>query len=130
MWNHPFGDLYAERGGGRYLVGVKTRNQFQASGLFNPTYNIRKKGVDVEAIATRHNAELAWVAIQVIPERQVYCAYFGTLGMIEDRGERFSVPMTAASTGKYECLARDEMDREISPEWTNGGYGRSRDRLL
>ena len=26
-FNHPFGDVYAERDGERYLIGVKTRNK-------------------------------------------------------------------------------------------------------
>src|SRR6266536_3232229 len=33
--HHPFGDIYAERSGERYLIGVKTRNRFQASGPLN-----------------------------------------------------------------------------------------------
>src|ERR1700730_5589494 len=40
--NHPFGDISAERGGIRYMIGVKTRNKFTAKGPLNPTYNIRK----------------------------------------------------------------------------------------
>src|SRR5262249_41315100 len=70
--NHPFGDIYAERHGLPYMVGVKTRNKYQVSGLLNPTYNVRKKGADVLGIARRYGrAQLAWVAIQVIPERHL-----------------------------------------------------------
>ena len=50
-FNHPFGDIYAERAGMRYLIGVKTRNKFRDIGLVNGEYNIQKKGVDVKAIA-------------------------------------------------------------------------------
>ncbi len=35
--NHPFGDICAERGKARYVIGVKTRNKYQANGLLNPT---------------------------------------------------------------------------------------------
>jgi hypothetical protein len=33
--NHPFGDIHAERLGVRYMIGVKTRNKYQVSGLLN-----------------------------------------------------------------------------------------------
>jgi hypothetical protein len=123
--NHPFGDIYAERGGSRYMIGVKTRNKYQVSGILNPTYNVRKRNANVEIIAQRHNALLAWVAISVVPEKQELSAYFGTIAQIEDRGERFSIPMKPDQTCKYECLANKESDASISHEWTNGGYARS-----
>jgi hypothetical protein len=78
--NHPFGDIYAERQGVCYMIGVKTRNKHQASGPLNPTYNVRKRGANVGLIAQRHNAVLAWVAIQTIPEEQTYSAYFANRG--------------------------------------------------
>jgi hypothetical protein len=126
--NHPFGDIYAERATVRYLIGVKTRNKYQASGLINPTYNVRKRGVDVDAIAQRHNAILAWVAIPVIPEEQSFSAYFGTISQIEDAGERFSIPMRPEQTVLYECLSRplEESDQSIRADWSNGGYPRRR----
>jgi predicted transport protein len=124
--NHPFGDIVAERDGVRYLIGVKTRNRFQVSGLINPTYNVRKRGADVEAIARRHGAALAWVAIAVIPEQKIFSAFFGTIAQIEDAGERFSIPMRPEQTKRYECLSRplEEFDELIRAEWSNGGYGR------
>jgi hypothetical protein len=125
--NHPFCDIYAERGGRRYLIGVKTRNKYQASGLINPTYNVRKRGADVRTIARRHSAVLAWIAIPVVPELQKFGAFFGTIAQIEEAGERFSIPMKPEHIGQYECLTRslEEFDRSIRPEWSNGGYARS-----
>jgi hypothetical protein len=122
--NHPFGDIFAERDGARYLIGVKTRNRFQVSGLINPTYNVRKRGTDVGAIARRHSATLAWVAIAVIPEEQIFSAFFGTIAQIEDAGERFSIPMKSEQTARYERLSRplEESDPSIRSEWSNGGY--------
>jgi hypothetical protein len=110
------------------VIGVKTRNKYQVSGLLNPTYNFRKRGADVDAVAPLHQAVLAWVAISVVPETQSFSAYFGTKDLIEDRGQRFSIPMTPEKTSKYECLSRslEERDPSIRPEWTNGGYPRSR----
>ncbi len=123
-FNHPFGDIYAERDGKRYLIGVKTRNKYQISGPLNPTYNVRKKGADVWAIAHRYNAQLAWVTLQVIPEGRIFWSYFGTIALIEDRAERFSIPMRPSDTPKYECLADEEVDGSIFPKWSNGGYRR------
>jgi Holliday junction resolvase len=128
MSNHPFGDIYAERGGVRYMIGVKTRNKYQVSGILNPTYNVRKKGANVWIIAQRHSAVLAWVAIQTIPEERKFSAYFGTIAQIEDRGERFSIPMRSERTPGYDCLSHppEEFDPSIHPEWSNGGYPRRR----
>lgn len=126
--NHPFGDIFAERDGMRCLIGVKTRNKYQVSGLINPTYNVRKRGADVRAIARRHSATLAWVAIAVIPEGQTFSAFFGTIAQIEDAGERFSIPMQPQQTARYECLSRprEEVNSSILTEWSNGGYRRRR----
>jgi len=122
--NHPFGDITAKRAGVQYLIGVKTRNKYQTSGLINPTYNVRKRGADVRAIARRLHAELAWVAIAVIPETQTFGAYFGTIAQIEENGERFSIPMKPEQTRRYEQLSGplEEVDPSIQPEWSNGGY--------
>jgi hypothetical protein len=126
--NHPFGDICATRCGKRYLIGVKTRNQYQVSGLLNPTYNVRKRGANVDAIAQRHRADLAWVAISVVPETQTFSAYFGTILQIQRRGERLSIPMQPERTAEYECLSRpvEEFDSSIRAEWSNGGYLRRR----
>jgi hypothetical protein len=126
--NHPFGDIRAARGRKRYLIGVKTRNKYQTSGLLNPTYNVRKRGNDVEKIARLHHADLAWVAISVIPETQKFSAYFGTLSQIQEHGERFSIPMQPVRTTQYERLSRspEEFDSSIHEEWSNGGYPRRR----
>jgi hypothetical protein len=130
--NHPFGDICAERNGARYLIGVKTRNKYQASGLINPTYNVRKRGVDVGAIAEQRKAIPAWIAIPVIPEEQTFSAYFGTILQINEAGERFSIPMGPEQTARYERLSRpiQEFDRSIRPEWSNGGYAAYQQRHL
>ena len=127
--NHPFADIHAIRGGKQYLIGVKTRNKYQVSGLLNPTYNIRKKGADVEAIARQYKATLAWVAISVIPEERRFSAYFGTIDEIQVGGERFSIPMMPEKIARYVCLSRpvEEADSSIHAEWSNGGYPNRRE---
>jgi hypothetical protein len=121
--NHPFGDLYAEHGKDRFVIGVKTRNRYQASGPLNATYNVRKKGFDIEAIGRRYKAVLAWIAIQTIPELQTFNAYFGTIDEIQETKERFSIPMKPHETAHYKRLgAEDEFAATLSKNWSNGGY--------
>jgi hypothetical protein len=125
--HHPFGDIYAERGDQRFLIGVKTRckHQNQKGGPLNETYNIKKKGADVRVIGDRYKAQLAWVVIQVVPELQTFNAYFGTIAQIEEVKERFSIRMKPAYAGMYERLgSEDEFDPSLRPEWSNGGYVR------
>lgn len=121
--NHPFGDIYAERGSARFLIGVKTRCMYQKCGDLNPTYNVRKKGHDVASVARPYKADLGWVAIQVVPELQIFNAYFGTIAQIEDRGERFSIPMQPQHTPRYIRIGQEnEFDPSIRLEWSNGGF--------
>jgi DNA invertase Pin-like site-specific DNA recombinase len=127
---HAFGDLFAERAGRRYLISVKTRNKYQEGGSLNTSYNVREKGADVQAIANKYKAELAWVALQVIPERRIFWAYFGTIEQIDRKGERFSIPMRAVDTREYEPLAEGETDDSLQAEWSNGCYPRSREVAL
>jgi hypothetical protein len=130
--NHPFGDVFAGRVNSHAcVIGVKTRNKYQASGPLNATYNVRKKGFDIDAIGKRYNAQLAWVAIQVIPEVQTFNAYFGTIDQIQEAKERFSIPMKAHETLRYQRLgAKDEFDPVIRKEWSNGGYPLAKARGL
>ncbi|MCG8271603.1 hypothetical protein MIC97_08820 [Aquamicrobium sp. NLF2-7] len=122
IFNFPFADIYAERDREKFLIGVKTRNMYQVSGPLNPSFNVRKKGFDVDAIAAKYEATLAWVAVQVIPELGTYWAHFGTVDKIQEQGERFSIPMTKPHLGRYECLAREETDETLDPRFSNGGY--------
>ena len=97
----------------------------------NETYNIKKKGADVRVIGDRYNAELSWVAIQVVPELQTFNAYFGTIAQIEEVKERFSIRMKPEYTKIYERLgSEDEFDPSLRAEWSNGGYLRLRSRIV
>jgi hypothetical protein len=117
--NHLFADIYAERDVTRYIIGVKTRNRLTAAGTLNPSYNARKKGKDLSGLAARYKAIPAWIAIQVDAEAQKCSAYFGPLVQLTVESERYSIPMTPQSTAHYECLAHDECDRTIQPQWSN-----------
>jgi hypothetical protein len=91
---------------------------YQASGPLNASYNVRKKGFDIWAIGKQYNADLAWVAIQVIPELQTFNAYFGTIDQIQELKERFSIPMKPDEIRDhgYERLGvEDEFDSSIPP---------------
>lgn len=129
--NHPFGDVFAGRVNSHpCVIGVKTRNMYKANGLLNSEYNVRKNGRDIDAIGKRYNAQLAWVAIQVIPELQTFNAYFGTIDQIQEDKERFSIPIKAHDTPRYQRLgAKDEFDPTIRKEWSNGGYPLSKAKV-
>jgi hypothetical protein len=122
--HHPFADVLAHKDGDPYIIGVKTRCKFKENGRINDSYNMVKTGADVSAIAASYNAQPAWVTIQVIPELQTFSAFFGKFST-----ERLSVPMRGRDTDKYkregDCLADNEIDPTILPEWTNGGYALS-----
>jgi len=85
-------------------------------------------GFDIWAIGKRYNADLAWVAIQVIPELQTFNAYFGTIKQIQERKERFSIPMKPDEIRDhgYERLGvEDEFDPSIRPEWSKWWLSRT-----
>lgn len=119
MANHPFADAFAARDPEKYIVGVRTRNKYTAAGPLNSPYNVCTKGVDLSWLESRYDARLACLALQVDVEAQLFSAFFATLAQVNELGIRYSIPMTAKATARYECLARNEHDPSIRPEWTN-----------
>lgn len=117
--NHPFADVFAERGGERFIVGVKTRNKYTAAGPLNAAYNVCKKGSDLSDLASRYGARLACLAVQVNVEVQSFSAFFVPMSELTAGGSRYSIPMTPKAIAQYECLARDEYDPAIKLEWSN-----------
>ncbi len=118
-FNHPFGDILAERKGRRFLIGVRTRNKLSAGGVLNAAYNICRKGAELAALAALYRAEPAWVTAQVDVEAQRYSCFFGTMAEITAAKVRYSVVMTEEATRGYECLALNRKNRHIDPAWTN-----------
>jgi hypothetical protein len=136
--NCPFGDILATRNGTRFFIGVKSRNEFQANGRINPTYNavlIRadKKAQlegagkteaqiteilwrEVQALAERWQALPAWTAVAMRPLRGTFCAYFGLATAL---GNRRSIPMKIADRRRYEVLAEHRSDHRITPDLLN-----------
>jgi hypothetical protein len=136
--NFPFADIVASRGQSRYLIGVKTRNEYQSDGKINPTYNailIRKDKnhelkilekteleithllwEQVRQLADKFNATPAWVAVATRPERNSYSAYFGLAEMIKNRR---SIPMKLNERTKYELLAEHEIDLRLTADLLN-----------
>lgn len=122
--NFPYADVIAERSGQRYLIGVKTRNEFQASGKLNPCYNaaslndavlrsLKAKGKseaeitefiweEVDGLAKRWDACPAWIAVPVRPENGTYSAYFGLASVIRHRR---SIPVQPTDRTRYMELA-------------------------
>lgn len=122
--NFPYADIFASRSGERFLIGVKSRNEFQANGKINPCYNAvllredKKKILEalgrteaeitaalwdeVDRIAARWDATPAWVTVAMRPERGTYSAYFGLASVIRHRR---SIPMKLADRDAYLQLA-------------------------
>ncbi len=113
--NHPCADFTARRGGRLYLISVKARNRYQASGPENPEFNLAHHRTEEEretiAMMEREmGASFAFVAIQIEPRDGVFSAYFGTWDQI---GHRLAIPMREADTASYECLALRRPDARI-----------------
>jgi hypothetical protein len=136
--NQPYADLLAEREGTRYFIGVKARNELQVSGALNPTYNLflipykknsllRDRGVTVDEI-TRHgisqihqlaahfDAIPAWITVPIRSYAQTYAVYFG---LLEELGNRRSIPMTEKAIKSHECLRQWTKDARITADLSN-----------
>ena len=136
--NFPFADIIAKRNNVSYLIGVKTRNEYQADGKINPTYNailIRKDKnrelktlgrteqeithllwEEVGRLAGAFKAVPAWVAVAVRAERNSYSAYFGLVELIKARR---SIPMKLHERVKYELLAEHRTDSRVTSDLLN-----------
>jgi hypothetical protein len=95
--NFPYADILARKRSQLFLIGVKSRNEFQANGAINPSYNAilirndKKQLLErlgkteaqitailwdgVDQIAAQWNAIPAWVTVAMRPERGTYSAY-------------------------------------------------------
>lgn len=137
--NYPFADLVAELKGVRFLISVKTRNEFQANGKLNPCFNavnpnqavlraLKAEGKTedqitaiiweaVDHLASRWGARPAWISIPMRPEEGTYAAYFGEVAQIRHRR---SIPMTAEACRRYRKLApRGTFDHRITKGLSN-----------
>lgn len=136
--NQPYADLIAERGGKRFFIGVKTRNEDRDVGLRNESYNcvlvsdaanrrLKALGLSVdqitamalkavEKLATDFEATAAWIAIPARPEQGTYAVYFG---LLSDLSGKRSIPMTESAIAKYECLVDWTSDSRIVADLTN-----------
>lgn len=136
--NQPFADLIAEKGGIRYFIGVKARNEERDAGGLNASYNcvlvpgainrrMKERGATVDDItalalrqvhllAERFAAVPAWVTVPLRPMQGTYAAYFG---LLEELGNKRSVPMTGAVRASYTCLADWAGDARITPDLCN-----------
>lgn len=120
----PYADLIAELSGQRYLISVKSRNEFQASGKLNPCYNavrfneaairvLQAEGKSeneitkiiweaVDALASQWNACPAWIVVPMRPEESSYSAYFGEVSLLRHRR---SIPVLPSDRRRYRELA-------------------------
>jgi hypothetical protein len=115
--NHPGGDFLAERDCTCYFITVKARNKFVQGGRrLNGGYNIYPK--KVRAAAREYRAIPSWLTIQLDTDRRCFTAYFGTIDALPNP-EAVAVPMSLKAVARYECLARDSVDLEITSDLSN-----------
>jgi hypothetical protein len=134
--NYPFGDLLAMKGGTRYFIGVKARNEMRQGDVgLNESYNLvyalnrrlKEQGktteqittmllTEVSKLATDLDATPAWATVSIRPKEGTYSAYFGFVARL---GNRRSVPMTPKDCAKYDCLARDPANPRITADLLN-----------
>jgi hypothetical protein len=100
--NFPYGDLYAEKNGKRYVISVKSRNKYQRSGKVNSRYKLGERCYeDAKAACCQYDAEPYWMAIQF--EGDKYSVYFGSLSILDGKK---GIPMATTHLSKYQCLAK------------------------
>ena len=103
--NHPFADLYAEKGSVRYVVSVKTRNEFEVGGGVNSSYKLTRNEKRLREVEAAYSAQAAWVAVCVNIDAKTFSAYFG---LVKDLQTFKRIPMNIEARGAYYCLADDE----------------------
>jgi hypothetical protein len=99
--NFPFGDLFAEKDGKRYLISVKARNKYQRDGTLNSRYNLGNKCLENAKFACERykGAEPYWMAVQF--DGDSYSVYLGSLSLLD--GNK-AIPMSPQHLSKYICL--------------------------
>lgn len=105
--NYPFADFLADRDGRRFLISVKARNKFQANGKLNNRYRFKnwdKREHLMLEKCREHQAEAAWVTVQIEWEPKRFNVYFG---LISELNGKHAVAMNPEAVAKYECLAND-----------------------
>lgn len=137
--NYPFADILAVKGGVRFFIGVKTRNEMQRGGAaLNASYNLvlannarnrilKEQGLavhqitemlldEVRTLAQKVEAIPAWVTVPVDVTTSTYSAYFG---LLKDLGHKRSVPMTMAARKRYIALSEHAFDSRLKPTLLN-----------
>lgn len=137
--HYPFADLIGVRDNARFLIGVKTRNEMRQGQLeINGAYNLvlvsntknrtlKLQGKTVEEItrmaldevhqlARAEGAIPAWVTVPIDVTTATFSAYFG---LLDDLGNRRSVPMTYDARRRYLVLAEKQHDGRLKRHLLN-----------
>ena len=102
--NFPYGDLYAEKKGNRFVISVKSRNKYQRNGKINSRYKLGEGCYEhAEDACRQYKAKPYWMAIQF--EGGKYSAYFGSLSQLDGKK---GIPMGTIHLSQYKCLAENK----------------------
>lgn len=102
--NFPYGDLYAEKDGRRYVISVKSRNKYQRNGKLNSRYKLGERCYEnAKDACRRYNAEPYWMTVQF--DGGQYSAYLGSLSQLDGKK---GIPMGDLHLSKYQCFAKNK----------------------
>jgi|SRR5579871_3033199 len=114
--NHPFADVYAERGGDKYWISVKARNKYQTDGSRNYCYKIspKERAFALRLEQDNPGTEAVCVAVSVVVSQNScrdgespnsYSCYFARLRELTDQQ---GIGMRKHQLPKYECFAQNK----------------------
>lgn len=103
--NYPFADLYAQKGGRRYVISVKSRNKYQANGKLNSRYKLGSKAYEyAKKEEHKFKAQAYWMAI--VFDEMTYSIYMGSL---EELDGNLGIPVGRCIKGGFgDCLVDDQ----------------------
>jgi hypothetical protein len=120
---HSYGSLVAVKGGGRFLIEVKTRRKYKKNGDLNKRYKLADSRWASGLYPSAHAAERIfrakahWVAVQI--DKSSYSVYFGSLKQLDGRS---GIAMDDPHLTDYTCLTdRKRLTDAIAAYEPEGG---------
>ena len=103
--NYPFADLYAEKGGKKYVISIKARNKYQKNGTLNSRYKLGSNTYSKAKYAAKEkDAEAYWMAVQF--DKKTVSIYFGSLAELNQSN---GIPIRKCENGTVgECLVKEK----------------------
>ena len=103
--NYPFADLYAEKGGKKYVISIKARNKYQKNHTLNSRYKLGSNAYRLAADEEKkRHAKAHWMAVQF--DEETFSIYFGSLAELNQSN---GIPIRKCESGTVgTCLVKDK----------------------